>query len=115
MIHLKKIESSEVKVLKEFAVQYMLNADIKARKQEDTYFNDLLKLDLSYTIFIRLRNKIEAAKRGKKISCTFSISEAVILLDVCQDPSIPKKEFETYVSNKVCNLLHEQLINLETS
>lgn len=112
MITLKKIEQVEAVVLKDFTMQFIQSTDTSVRKHEENYFGGLLKLDLSNSIFRKLRTKIENAKKGKLLNLTFSISEATILISVCQDKNISKNDFEEFVSNKTINQLHEQLINL---
>ncbi|MFC7774077.1 hypothetical protein [Flavobacterium sp. GCM10027622] len=80
-------------------------------KQELNYFNSILKLDQSKAIFLKLRNKSENAKKQKPVTLRFSITEAVILVDICQNAD-DIQDFEKFTATKTINQLHEQLLNL---
>ncbi|MFC4818139.1 hypothetical protein [Flavobacterium sp. GCM10023249] len=80
-------------------------------KQEQNYFNSILKLDQSKAIFLKLRNKSENAKKQKPVTLRFSITEAVILVDICQNAD-ETQDFEKFTATKTINQLHEQLLNL---
>ena len=110
MIQLKKITQFEVAALMTLNHKYM-KLNNEAAKQEENYFNCILKLDQSKAIFLKLRSKSENAKKQKPVNLNFSITEAVILVDICQNTN-ESQEFEKFTATKTINQLHEQLLNL---
>lgn len=112
MIKLISIELSEMNVLLDLTHKYMTITNETIRTNQDNYFDGLIKLDLSNSIFKTIKNKIEKTKKYKPANIFISISQSVILLDICQNNDLIKNEFEIYVTTKTINQLHGQLINL---
>lgn len=112
MIKLIGIKQSEINTLLDLTSQYMIATDETIRLNQENYFDGLIKLDLSNSIYKVLNGKIEKSKISKPMNISFSISQSVILLDICQNKETIKNEFEQYVTTKTINQLHGQLINL---
>ena len=112
MIKLISIEQSEMNVLLDLTHKYVVITNETIRTNQDNYFDGLIKLDLSNSIFKTLKDKIEKTKKHKPANISLSISQSVILLDICQNNDTAKNEFDKYVATKIINQLHCQLINL---
>jgi hypothetical protein len=112
MTKLISIELSEMNVLLDLTHKYMIITNETVRTNQKNYFDGLIKLDLSNSFFKIIKEKIGKTKKYKPVNIFLSVSQAVILLDICQNNDLIKNEFEKYVATKTINQLHGQLINL---
>jgi hypothetical protein len=111
-ITLKKISFDDLLILQNVVIQFRTQkADLlHTTTYNDAYFNNLLSADIAYNLSFRLRSKIENEHKAFT-NFKVKISEAIVLLQCCNDYKTAHKEVNS-VNRKFLNELHKQLINL---
>jgi hypothetical protein len=111
-ITLKKIPVYDLLILQNVVMQFRTQkADLlRTTIYNDAYFNNLLSADIAYNLSFRLRNKLENVYK-EFTNFKIKISEAIILMQCCNDYKTADKEVIIIVK-RYLNELHKQLINL---
>ena len=111
-ITLKKIELQDFLILQNVVTQLRLKAINKLQnsKVDDAYFNDILKIDVTTSLFFKLRTKIENQKNSLS-NFKLKIYEAIILLQCCND-YVPRNALEKFITIKYLTEIHKQITNL---
>jgi hypothetical protein len=111
-IILKKISFDDLLILQNIVMQFRSQKGdlLHTTIYNDAYFDNLLSADIAGNLFFRLRNKIENELKSFT-NCKLKISEAIVLLQCCNDYKTAHKEVNI-INRKFLNELHRQLINL---
>lgn len=111
-ITLKKISFEDLLVLQNSTLQFRNQKTelLQTTNYNDAYFNDLLSADLASNLYYRFRHKIENENK-ESTNFKLKISEAIILLQCCNDYITSHKEVKITVYNYLSEL-HKQLINI---
>ncbi|WP_374173904.1 hypothetical protein [Flavobacterium tructae] len=111
-IRLKKIEQQDFLILQDIVAQLRQKSLNKLHnsKVNDSYFNNVLLVDVTTGLFFNLRTKIE--NQTKTFSnLKIKVHEAVILLQCCNDYE-PRNALEKFIARKYLTEIHKQITNL---
>lgn len=113
-IKLLKVEVSEINVLKNELFEYITykTHELSHIKESEKLFNEMLLIDLSYTLFHSFDKKIENKRKNQLVSITLNVKDAVTLIHVCSFKNTLRKEMEIYTTGKFIRLLDKELKNL---
>lgn len=112
-IKIKNTDVQEIQMIMEFLSSYLANNFQCITASSKNYFDAVLKIDMARSMYYMLRKKTESdfGFKNKKIDCSLSPSQAVILLEAIQK-HVLNNESTNHLKNKLIQTLHEQLINL---
>lgn len=111
-ITIVEIDSQDFLVLQNVVAQLRLKSlnKLQNTKGDNEYLNNILLVDITTILFLKLRMKIE--NQAKSLSnFKLKIHEAIILLQCCNDYE-PSNLFEKFITRKYFTKIHEQIINL---
>lgn len=111
-IDLKKMELQDLIVLQKAVYQLRLKGlgVLENNKINDAYFNNILVVDVTTSLFFKLRMKIEKQTKAL-LSFRLKMYEAVILLQCCSDYN-NSSEHEKFITRKYFAEIHKQIVNL---
>jgi hypothetical protein len=113
-VTLSKLEIVEIEVLQDQLNNFLSykNSCIGGMdKNSNGYYDTLLLVDILHRLFFSFRGKIEKSTKNVA-SLILTVSEAVIILQVCNTSLTIRSDYEKHVMSKTSNLIHEQLINI---
>lgn len=111
-VTLKKIDQEEFLILQNVVAQLRQKALNKLQdgKVDNDYFNNVLFVDITTSIFLRIRTKIENQTESFS-NFKLKIYEAIILLQCCNDYE-QNTEKEKFISRKYFSQIHKHITNL---
>lgn len=113
-IKLKKIEITEIGILQKELFNFLSykNASfIHKNIHENSYFDSILLIDIAQKMYYSFRSKIEKINTSFS-SLNLSCSEAIVLLQCCNDKSQFTDEQTKFVLEKFQSLLYKELSEL---
>jgi len=118
-IKLQKVEISELNILKNelnIFYQYKENAlKLISKTEIDKILTEMFQIDTARTLYFNFGTKIVSSFKNKGkgiVNVTLTVSEAVILIYVCNSEHSIVNDFEKYVKQKYLSLLYQELINI---
>jgi len=113
-VKLKKIEIAEIEVLQGELLNFLTLKNARLgflQKTENEYFDTLLTVDILQKLYYNFRGKIEKVSKTLG-SLTLTVSESVMLMQVCSESATLQSDYCRHVLQKFLNLLFNELINL---
>lgn len=113
-VTLSKLEIVEIEALQRQLDNFITykNASIRYMNRNDNKFYDaILMIDILQKLFYSFRSKIEKTTKTTA-SLTLSVSEAVMILQVCNSALTMQDDYERFVMQKSSGLIHQQLMNI---
>ncbi|OXE99997.1 hypothetical protein BC749_108170 [Flavobacterium araucananum] len=111
-ITLKKIDQEDFLILQNVVAQLRQKAlnKLQNSKVDNAYFNNILFVDITTSIFFRIRTKIENQTKSFS-NLKLKIYEAIILLQCCNDYESSNAK-EKFISRKYFSQIHKHITNL---
>lgn len=113
-IKIKKVKIHEVMHLQQLLLKYIVMLNKSLKNNCSDIGPCIIAIDLSSTICLNFRKKIEARQNEDLVLIKLRPSEAVVVLRMCTDKLIQNNltEYELFLTEKYKNILHQELTNI---
>lgn len=109
-IRITKLEIPEIQVMQEELFRFIARENANLKYSNPDFYSRLLLLDIAHRLHKYFRTRIEQDAKVLILNC--SVSEAILLLQVCNDADAQQTAYTAHTLRKFSSILEENMINL---